>query len=191
MKIRRIRSASRFKRELTSQENQLWTEATKLVVKSKRASINLQIQHLQQKIAQTNVVQSPSPGSVRFGQSTLHQNFGAAIDKKMQRRLRRGEHLYEQTLDLHGMTQREAHNRLRNFLIRAQIEGAQLVLVITGRGALTPDASGRGVLRRHVPEWLHSYREVVVGFEEAPTRLGGGGALLVRIRRAATHQGSE
>jgi DNA-nicking Smr family endonuclease len=76
------------------------------------------------------------------------------------------------------------------FLRRSQAEGAKLVLVITGKGAAAsahgPGLSDeRGVLRRMVPHWLRmaDLRGVVMGFEEASLRHGGGGALYVRLRR--------
>ena len=78
--------------------------------------------------------------------------------------------------------------RLKDFLVRSQSAGAQLVLVITGRGEGVNShgfAPKRGVLRKNVPEWLRSYRNLVSGFEEAPPRLGGGGALFVRLKRPA------
>ena len=92
-------------------------------------------------------------------------------------------------LDLHGLTQRAAHQRLGRFLAEAQANGARLVLVITGKGRPAEPAEGhgeaRGVLRRAVPDWLQSpeFRPFVAGFDEAGRRHGGAGALYVRIRR--------
>lgn len=188
MKIRRLRSPLRSpRRELTSQEYQLWAEVTKQVTRSKIAPRDLQGTPILEDRAQP-VVAAPKLPLVDppVYRPWTHSNPGASIDRKTLRKLRRGDRRYDQTLDLHGMTQRQAHDRLRDFLIRAQTEGAQLVLVITGRGERAPlqnAESERGVLRRQVPEWLRSFRGLVSGFEEAPPRLGGGGALFVRIRR--------
>lgn len=105
----------------------------------------------------------------------------------MVRALARGQTRAEGTLDLHGLTQAQAHARLSGFLHRAQASGHGLVLVITGRGRAgegTHDET-RGVLRRMVPHWLSlpEFRTVVLGFQEAGTRQGGAGALYVRLRR--------
>ena len=83
------------------------------------------------------------------------------------------------------MTQTRAHRALQSFLQRASSDGLSFVLVITGKGAAAP-GSGRGVLRRQVPEWLNlpEFRALVVGFEEAHKAHGGEGALYVRVRRA-------
>jgi DNA-nicking Smr family endonuclease len=117
---------------------------------------------------------------------------GAALDRETARKLERGRVPVEARLDLHGMRQRDAHAALRRFLKSAQGKGYRHVLVITGKGA-EPDArrsfyagDERGVLRHAVPHWLAApdLAQVVVSFSEAPRRLGGEGALYVRLRRA-------
>jgi DNA-nicking Smr family endonuclease len=112
----------------------------------------------------------------------------APLEPRERRRLVRGTRAIDARIDLHGLTQAEAHQRLRGFLSRAQAEGASVVLVITGKGGADGSlaADGRGILRRVVPQWLSfaEFRGLVVGFEEAHGAHGGGGALYVRVRRA-------
>jgi DNA-nicking Smr family endonuclease len=110
------------------------------------------------------------------------------MDRRTRARIARGTIDIDARIDLHGISQEAAHRRLVRFLNDAQVEGARLVLVITGKGR--PAASNwrsdeRGVLRRSVPIWLSSpeLRPLVVGFEEAGLGHGGAGALYVRIRR--------
>jgi DNA-nicking Smr family endonuclease len=107
----------------------------------------------------------------------------APLDPRLRQKLRRGRAEIDAVLDLHGFRAAEAHLALRRFLDRAQRDGAQLVLVVTGKGRLAPE--GEGVLRRSVPLWLGApeLRRIVVGFEEAGRTHGGGGALYVRLRR--------
>ena len=90
------------------------------------------------------------------------------------------------------MRQRDAHAALRRFLKAAQANGHRHVLVITGKGA-DPDArrsfyeaEERGVLRQAVPHWLGQpdLAAIIVSYSEAPRRLGGDGALYVRLRAA-------
>lgn len=110
----------------------------------------------------------------------------APLDAKSRRRLKRGQNALDGTLDLHGLTQQTAHNRLIQFLMQAQAGGARYVLVITGKGkAANPDTGERGVLRRMVPKWLSdsSLSSLVAGFDEAHLSHGGSGALYVRLRR--------
>ena len=116
---------------------------------------------------------------------------GEALDRQTARKLERGHVAVEARLDLHGMRQRDAHAALRKFLKWAIAKNYRHVLVITGKGA-APDESRpfyeseeRGVLRSAVPHWLAAsdLAHVVVSFSEAPRRLGGEGALYVRLRR--------
>jgi DNA-nicking Smr family endonuclease len=97
--------------------------------------------------------------------------------------------MIDAALDLHGLTQSEAHDALRGFLRHSQARGARLVIVVTGKGG-PRDEPGRwpqerGVLRRLTPHWLREadLRSVVLGFEEAGRAHGGSGALYVRLRR--------
>lgn len=111
-----------------------------------------------------------------------------ALERRERLALRRGRQDVDGAIDLHGLRQADAHDRLRGFLFRAQASGHALVLVVTGKGG-TGAAEGpfeeRGVLRRMVPHWLRmpELRPVVLGFEEAGPRHGGSGALYVRLRR--------
>lgn len=110
----------------------------------------------------------------------------APLDPKSRRRLKRGQHALDATLDLHGLTQQAAHGRLIQFLMQAQAGGARYVLVITGKGkAANPDTGERGILRRMVPNWLsdRSLSSLVAGYDEAHLSHGGSGALYVRLRR--------
>ena len=114
----------------------------------------------------------------------------APLERRLKRDLARGRAAVDSVLDLHGLTQAEAHHALRGFLIQAQIQDFRLVIVITGKGARS-DRDGTdwfhetGVLRRLVPHWLREpdLRSTVLGFEEAGPGHGGAGALYVRLRR--------
>jgi DNA-nicking Smr family endonuclease len=112
----------------------------------------------------------------------------AGMDRRTRTQITRGTLAIDGRLDLHGLTQTVAHQRLRRFLEDAQANGGRLVLVITGKGRPI-DAVGqgeeRGVLRRAVPGWLSGteFRHLVASFDEAGRRHGGGGALYVRLRR--------
>src|SRR5947207_14999796 len=108
------------------------------------------------------------------------------LGRRMRSKLTRGSEPIDDRIDLHGMTQADAHTALAHFLRRAQQHGARVVLVITGKGARTGDAlSERGALKRQVPHWLESatLRPLVIGFESAGATHGGAGALYVRLRR--------
>jgi len=120
-----------------------------------------------------------------------HVPRAAPLDRQTSRQLDKGRLEVEARLDLHGMRQRDAHAQLRRFLKTAQARGLKHVLVITGKGADQAasrsfyEEDERGVLRQAVPHWLvePELASLVVSFSQAPRRLGGGGALYVRLRR--------
>jgi len=107
----------------------------------------------------------------------------AGIDRASAERLKRGRHKVEARLDLHGMTQDEAHRALLGFIRAARAGGNRCVLIITGRGRI-----GGGVLRSAVPRWLDepAFRPHLLVIATAQPRDGGGGALYVMLRRNAT-----
>jgi DNA-nicking Smr family endonuclease len=109
----------------------------------------------------------------------------APLEPKLAKSQKRGGAV-DARLDLHGLRQDEAHDRLVGFLKRQQGRGARVVLVITGKGREGGDPfSGRGVLKRLVPAWLAEpgLRGIVLGFSEASAAHGGAGALYVRLRK--------
>lgn len=109
----------------------------------------------------------------------------AVIARRDKQQLARGKATIDGRIDLHGLTQAEAHTALLRFLLRSQAGGAKFVLVITGKGAPDAPRGERGVLRRQVPLWLGlpEFRACVLGFDVAHIGHGGEGALYVRLRR--------
>lgn len=106
----------------------------------------------------------------------------APLERRVKQQLARGKYAIDGRLDLHGLTQAEAHGVLLRFLQTAQARQAKIVMVITGKGSRGEEG---GVLKRQVPLWLRlpEFRSLVVGFEEADPRHGGAGALYMRVRR--------
>jgi len=121
---------------------------------------------------------SPAPSTVL---PALTENAAPGLDRRRAERLRRGTLPIEARLDLHGMTQDEAHQALAVFLARGEAAGWRCVLVITGKGA-----RGGGVLRATVPRWLNEWpnRQRLLAFAPAQPKDGGGGALYLLLRRA-------
>ncbi|MEQ9556020.1 MAG: Smr/MutS family protein [Rhodospirillales bacterium] len=110
---------------------------------------------------------------------------GAApgLDRRTQTNMRRGKVPVEGRLDLHGMTQTEAHRELIGFVTRAYGQGKRCVLVITGKG--TRDTGEIGVLRQAVPGWLNAppLKGLIHAFDHAARPHGGQGALYILLKR--------
>lgn len=107
---------------------------------------------------------------------------GHGFDRPTRAKLAKGRLAIEGKVDLHGLTQSEAHALLLSFLHRAHADGRRHVLVVTGKGA---SLGSEGVLRRAVPGWFATapFRALVSAHEPAASRHGGSGALYVRLRR--------
>ena len=183
-------------RRLTDREIDLWLEVARTVVPRAEASLPRRISS---KAPETPspAPEAPVPAAGRRYHAASYsppmpvpaKTPLAAFDRKTKRKVAGGRVEIDDSLDLHGLTQVEAHGALLGFLMRAHARDARLVLVVTGKGRierLHADGSAEaGVLRRAVPHWLGDYalRGIVLGFEEAARPHGGTGALYVRLRR--------
>jgi len=105
------------------------------------------------------------------------------VSRAVLAKLRRGDPPPEREVDLHGLSARDAEQRLAGELAEAERAGARCVLVIHGRGI---HSQAGAVLREALPQWLARgpHAERVMAFAAAPRSLGGPGATLVLIRRA-------
>ena len=103
-------------------------------------------------------------------------------DRRLLRRLRRGDFSIQENLDLHGLTQAEAREELDHFLREAAVRGLSCVRVIHGKGKNSPQ--GRAILREKVPDWLstRSNARFVVAFTSASLFDGGAGATYVLLK---------
>lgn len=93
----------------------------------------------------------------------------------------------EARLDLHGMTQEQAHTRLVDFITRAHAAGKRCILVITGKGLSRGhgEETSTGVLRQKLPLWLSMppLRSLVLKSYPAIQRDGGTGAWYLYLKR--------
>ncbi len=117
--------------------------------------------------------------------ASLEAGVAVDVDIRSVERLKRGRVAIDGRIDLHGLTQAEAHTALQGFIAGAVAGGRRCILVITGRGAWGEERAARGVLRRMVPRWLNEpqIRPHVLAFTEAQARDGGAGAIYLLLRR--------
>jgi len=171
------------RRVLSDEERALWTAVTKTIAPLKDTAPP---ENVETSVAAPARVGAPAVKSQWTAPPIAEKNALpplTALGRKAKQRVARGKEPIDGRLDLHGLTQREAHTTLFRFLNAASLRGARLVLVITGKGGV--GQGERGILKRQVPQWLAlpEFREWVVGFERAHTAHGGEGALYVRMRR--------
>ncbi len=173
-------SSGNRRRVLSSEERVLWTTFTK-AIEPLHASAHFDvgddaIAQIPSSTPRANTAPTPPPAPAKPAPPPL-----APLGRRLRQRVARGKDAIDARLDLHGLTQAQAHSALLHFLRHAHARDARLVLVITGKGR----GAEPGVLRRQVPQWLGlpEFRAFVVGFEDAHVAHGGEGALYVRVRR--------
>ena len=196
--------AKRSNKNLSAEDRRLWKQVTDTVTPRQ---VNLieddeafaaAMQDVQKiKKSSLSKVAMPSYSPPRDSQKSFSTTVPPLLgyNKREKSRLARGHTILDGKIDLHGLTQDQAHRALHIFIGRAVASGWKNVLVITGKGKthFNPGLKSHGewgqespgVLRRKVPQWLSepSVRNMVLGYETASSSHGGTGALFVRLRR--------
>src|SRR5256714_12884487 len=182
---------TRKSRPLADDERALWNVVTRAVAPLRRRKAKVaepaEAENLPAPVPTKPPRQPVKPASPAAPISRPGAPPLAPLGRRMRQKLGRGSEPIDARIDLHGMTQADAHAALAHFLRRAQHNGARVVLVITGKGARGSDPHAeRGVLRRQVPLWLESAElpALALGFESAGVTHGGAGAKLVPAARA-------
>jgi DNA-nicking Smr family endonuclease len=174
-------------RRLSDEEIALWTEVARSVARRRGAALPIPSNPIRPACPPAPPPTTAEPPAARPANPPAPPL--APIERRLKRDLSRGRAAIDGALDLHGLTQAEAHQALRGFLRHSQARGARLVIIVTGKGAPLDEIdhwpNERGVLKRVTPQWLREpdLRSVVLGFEEAGRAHGGSGALYVRLRR--------
>jgi len=104
-----------------------------------------------------------------------------SLDKRMERKLKRGHIEIEASIDLHGMTQAEAQAAFRKFVETQRAKGRRRLLVITGKGR-----GEKPVLRTSLPRWCADdpvLAQDLLALRPAAPAHGGTGAWYVILRR--------
>jgi DNA-nicking Smr family endonuclease len=153
-------------RKPKSEERALWHHATRDVTPLQR--------HHETAPATVETPETESPSATALARHSPPPVAG--LDRRSAQRLKRGQTPIEARLDLHGMTQPEAHDALASFIARCHATGLRAVLVITGKS---------GVLYGAVPRWLEEgeNRARILATSRAQASHGGAGALYLLLRR--------
>jgi DNA-nicking Smr family endonuclease len=111
------------------------------------------------------------------------EGLAPGIDKRLLRKLKKGEYALQGHLDLHGMTSEEARLEIEKFVEAALTAGKRCVLIIHGRGLNSKD--NIPILKERLKLWLTRGRIArrVLAFATARPPDGGAGAVYVLLRR--------
>ena len=103
----------------------------------------------------------------------------SGLQKAVLKKLRKGFFGLDASIDLHGLTSREAERQLSRFLHFSVEEGSRCVHIIHGKGYGSNNY--QPVLKNDVNRWLRQYKEVQA-FCSTPPKAGGTGAVFVLLK---------
>lgn len=114
---------------------------------------------------------------ISAAQKTIIAGDVTALNYRQAKRFVAGKLPFDDKLDLHALTQRQAFESVVSFIEDAQRKNYRHVRVITGKG--------KGVLRKAIFVWFNQQRmrKIILSSTYAQNRHGGKGAIYVLLRR--------
>lgn len=134
---------------------------------------------LDEYLALTESLERPISAEVALDTGEEASYVRAGVSPQVLKKMRRGQWVVQDELDLHGATQLIARELIADFLRRCLRRGHRCVRVIHGKGLGSKNREP--VLKGKVKLWL-TQRDEVLAYCQAPSTQGGGGALLVLLR---------
>ena len=109
----------------------------------------------------------------------LKSNIYFALEAKVKKRLKSKNFFFDAIIDLHGKTEVQAYEIVKNFVINSYLDEQKNIIIVTGKGL-----NSQGKLKLKTPSWLKSdeLSKFIVGFETMPNNKGGEGALFVKLK---------
>jgi DNA-nicking Smr family endonuclease len=101
------------------------------------------------------------------------------LQKNILKKLRKGFFGFDATLDLHGLTSREAQHQLSQFLHFSIENGFRCVHIIHGKGYRSEN--NQPILKNNINIWLRQHK-AVQAFCSTPPKDGGTGAVFVLLK---------
>ncbi len=170
----------------SQEDTDFWFEAVKDVKSEKRRNIVIDKKNPAVKI------KPHQQYAVKQEFSTYSKDvddFEGGIDKATLKRFKKEEFAIEAVLDLHGLTEDAAFEKVDNFIPQCYNQGKRCIVIVTGKGLSVHEGEDiftpKGILRKQVPQWLNMprLRGMILVYKHPSERLGGQGALYILLRR--------
>ena len=109
----------------------------------------------------------------------LTPNISLALDSKTKREMNGNKLTFDAVIDLHGKTEIQAYETIKNFIENSYLKNFKSIIIITGKGI-----NSSGKLKLKTPFWLRGEElsKFIVGFDTMPPNKGGEGALFVKLK---------
>ncbi len=118
----------------------------------------------------------------------ISPKFDIDIERNKLRRIKSGKINIESTIDLHGLSLKEAETRLQRFVNESFQNNKRFLLIITGKGRNSkPDIYGNTLtIKNELNKWLLEdfYRDKVQYISKALDKHGGEGAFYFFLRKS-------
>jgi len=103
------------------------------------------------------------------------------MDANLRKKILKGKIRPEHVLDLHGLSQLQAHDQVIRHVEAAYQHDLRLILIITGKGTEEKPS----VLKNNIHKFLDSQEisDMIVFTSEAAPQHGGSGAFYVYLRK--------
>ena len=117
--------------------------------------------------------------NISLNSKDLKPNTDFELNNKIKRQLKSKKLEFDAIVDLHGKTEVQAHQLIKNFIKNSYLNIFKSIIIITGKAT-----NNQGILNLKTPVWLKSEElsKFVVGFESMPHNKGGEGALFVKLK---------
>ena len=101
------------------------------------------------------------------------------LEDRTKKILKNKNFIIDAFLDLHGLNQKEAKNKIKEFVRVAFLKKKRHVVVITGKGE-----NNKGILKTQTPNWLaeEEISKYIIGYTNSPQSMGGDGAIYINIK---------
>ena len=109
----------------------------------------------------------------------LKPNVSFLLDSKTKKQLKKGKFVIDDIIDLHGKSETQANELIKNFIKKSYFNAFKSIIIITGKGT-----NNQGKLKLKTPLWLKGKElsKFIIGFENMPSNKGGDGALFVKLK---------
>ena len=172
---------------ISEEDKQFWQQTIKDVKRQKSQVVNNEKKVSKPVLRQKHFYATMQDFS-DYSKALNDGEFGG-IDSSTLRKFKREEFKVEATLDLHGLNEAEAFDKVDNFIPQCYFCGKRCIIIITGKG-LTVNKDDdvfkeRGILKNRVPKWLNTprLRAMILIYKHPTAKLGGSGALYILLRR--------
>jgi DNA-nicking Smr family endonuclease len=159
--------------QLDDQDHEDWQQYSKSVKRLKRPD------------RLTN--KKPLRTKIKIDPNTLEAKYIPTLHFRASKKSKNHVH-FQACLDLHGMTQDQAYEKLVSFIAQSQAQHFRCVLIITGKGRAHTTLwwENLGILKDLVPRWLNEdpNRAHVATYQHACPQDGGEGALYVFLKHS-------